>query len=110
MVYDELTSGGLRVGGCPFVGVLRASVTAFGIGDTVYNIAKARRGFLEKVVIKVVRTVVSRRTQGANRVLYVDTLNGLWNEYDLVVYEKAVELIQMYFDAVEADRQRLPSC
>jgi hypothetical protein len=110
MEFNELTSGGVRSGGCTITDTYRTIETQFGIGNTLYYVAKARRGKLEKIVIKGVRIVASRRTYGATRVLYQDTFNGLWNEHDLVSYEKAVELIQGYHATLEADRNRLPSC
>lgn len=110
MTYDEVGSGGVEIGGCLTIEILYPRVTALGVGDTLYSIAKARRGKLEKVVIKAVRTVTSRRTYGSNRVIYQDTLNGLWNEYDLVLHEEALALITIYNYARQADLERLASC
>lgn len=110
MTFDELASGGVSLLGCSNVTHLQPRPTYVGrfvAGDTLYNVAKARRGVLEKVVIKGVRMIASRRTFGSNRVLYTDTFNGLWNEYDLVPYEDAVELILRWADALEADKNRL---
>jgi hypothetical protein len=102
VVYAEVGSGGITIRGCAATECLRRVVTQFNEGDVLFNVAKARRGILEKVVIKRVRRVTSSGS-GAQRVaLYEDTLNGLWNEYDLVVYEQAVELIQNYLNALEA--------
>ena len=110
MTYEEVGSGGVKSGCCAVVEALYARVTALGVGDTLYSIAKARRGKLEKVVIKAVRTVTSRRTYGSNRVIYQDTLNGLWNEYELVLHEEALALITIYKNARQADLDRLNSC
>ena len=79
MTYEEMGSGGGEACGCAAVVVFYPRVTAFGIGDTLYNAAKARRGVFEKVVVKSIRTILTRRTLAAGKTLYVDTLNGLWN-------------------------------
>lgn len=110
MTYDEVGSGGVATGGCSVVEALYPRVTAIGVGDTLYSISKARRGKLEKVVIKAVRTVTSRRTYGSNRVIYQDTLNGLWNEHDLVLHEEAIALIAIYNLARQADLERMVAC
>ena len=110
MSYDEVGAGGVTADGCVAPEWLWSSLTVFGVGDTAYSIAKARRGILEKIVVKVVRAVSSRKTQGARTVLYQDTLNGLWNEFDLVTYDEAIELVHQHAVAIEADRRRLGRC
>lgn len=107
MIFHETTSGGATLAGQAAADRLRPVRTTFGVGDTVYVAAKAKRGGLEKVVVKEVRSVISRRTHGSNRVLYRDTLNGLWNEGDLVPYQSALELIADYGTEVENARSRL---
>lgn len=107
MIYNEISTGGIQAGGCVLVGTLWLTETPYGIGNTFYNVAKARRGKLEKVVIKGVRTVISRRTHGARVTLYVDTLNGLWNEHDLVTHDKAVAIVEAYLDVLEQDMDRI---
>ncbi len=110
MIYDEVGSGGSTAAGCIVVGMLHPSVTTFGIGDTVYNVQKARRGVLEKVMIKSIRAVTSRRTRGVNRVLYVDTFNGLWNERDLVPFGTAMALAEVYYMNLMNAAAQLASC
>ena len=100
----------MKVRGCAATGFIRRFVTTFKEGDIVFNVAKARRGILEKIVVKQVRRITSRRTLGQRVALYQDTLNWLWNEYDLVPYEEAVELIHIHHDAMEADLNRLMTC
>ncbi|MCO6459277.1 MAG: hypothetical protein J5I93_28540 [Pirellulaceae bacterium] len=107
MTYNEISSGGIAVGGCVLVEKLYQIVTNFGIGDTLYSSAKARKGKLEKVVIKVVRIVSSRKTFGKHVALYMDTLNGLWNEDELVPYDRAVDLINQYHSFVELEQSKL---
>ena len=44
MTYDEIGMGGVAVAGCGLTGLLHPRVTRFGVGDTLYYAAKARRG------------------------------------------------------------------
>ena len=110
MTYDEVASGSVVVQGCLLVAVWHPSVTVFGIGDIVYSGPKANRGVLEKVVIKMARTVASRRTGGLRRTLYTDTLNGLWNEEELVPFDKAVALTGAYYLRLEQTASKLKAC
>jgi len=95
-ICDEAGAGGVLGRGCATVFTVRILAASFHVGETAYNIDKARRGVLEKVVIKLIRPVKPRKLPVANKVLYQDTLNGLWNERDLVPYETAASLIADY--------------
>ena len=108
--YGEVGSGGGDAGGCVPVSIFYSQVTAFGIGDTLYNVAKARRGVLEKVVVKSIRTILTRRTLAAGKTLYVDTFNGLWNEWDLVPLGKAVSLVVAYRQKLADEASKLYRC
>ena len=109
-VYNEVGSGGLSASGCVVVFERHVFITAFGAGDIVYNVAKARRGILEKLVIKLVRPVNSRRAIRRNQVIYQDTFNGLWNEDDLVPYRTALVLAEAYWQRVLDDASQLSEC
>ncbi len=98
MIHDVPTSGGTVVSGYGVPAQLHVTVARFGVGETLYYIDKARRGILEKVVIKAIRAIVSKRTPARGKVLYVDTFNGLWNEWDLVPQATADALVDAYFE------------
>ena len=110
MTYDEMGSGGVSLRGCGPVTLLHSLVTSFSAGDILFNIKKARRGVLEKVVVKTTRVVANRRTFGAKRVLYTDTLNGLWNEDELVPYQQAVALAEAYYQNMLDTLSQRPTC
>jgi hypothetical protein len=107
MTYDEVGSGGLEAGGCVITSALHPQITAFGVGDTLYSMTKARRGVLEKVVIKSVRSILNKRTLAVRTTLYVDTLNALWNEWDLVPYGTALTLAEEHRMKVQDAQNRL---
>ena len=100
MTYDEFGSGGVGVRGCAAVAEWYPAATRFTVGDPVYYVKKASRGILERMVVKTIRVVANRRTGGRKVVLYVDTHNELWNDYDLVGYADAVELAEAYYEQV----------
>lgn len=97
-IFNDTSSGGAVFGGCASVSYVKTYITEFGSGDIVYSLPKARKGILEKVVIKKTSTVNSKFTQGAFRVLYVDTLNSLWNERDLTSHANAISLAKAYYE------------
>jgi hypothetical protein len=99
MIYTATSSGGSEVSGDAAVTKTHPTPTYVGNfvpGDVLYNVAKARKGVLERVVIKSVRAVTNRKTLGVTAVLYEDTFNGLWNEWDLVRREEAIAVILNY--------------
>lgn len=111
MIYNEVSAGvGLTATGCVLVATIRPSTAAFGVGDVAYNVQKARRGVLEKVVVKVVRPIRSRRSPAPGRVLYIDTFNGYWNERDLIALDTAKALVEAYWSKVAEDTAKLPPC
>ncbi len=110
MINDVVTSGGLFGDGCVLVGIRHPSVTAFGIGDVVYSLPKARVGRLEKVVIKTIRVVTSRRTFGGKVVLYEDTLNGLWNEDELAALDATTALAAAYWQRAAEEAAKQGKC
>lgn len=108
-VQEEITADA-ALGGCAEVAVLWASVTRYGVGDTLYRVDKARRGKLEKVVVKEVRTITTKRTLAAGKTLYVDTLNSFWNEWDLVPVGIAVGLVEQFLWKQADAAKKLGSC
>ncbi len=67
-------------------------------GDVLYLAYKAKIGKLEKVKIKDVRVVSSRKILGAFSFVYVDTLNSLYNERDLVYETDALLLAKTFYE------------
>ena len=73
----------------------------YAVGSIVYNINKARRGILEAVAIKKVR-IVTPTNGDVIAILYQDTYNGLWNEYDLCNEQEATDLAIIYLENVKS--------
>ena len=81
--------GSLSVGGCSGVTRHRAIPYQYSEGSTLYVLAKAQEGVLEKLVIKRVNLVQSVP-------IYVDTFNWLWNEGELTDEATAIALARDY--------------
>jgi hypothetical protein len=96
--YNGSASGGVRCGGCPDVSASHIYITTYGEGDIVYNIYKARKGVLEKIVIREILTSKMSLTGGLFQVMYKDTLNALWNEDDLITLEDAQAFAEVYYE------------
>lgn len=127
MTYNEIASGGIvcgglvdityiplvggvEIGGCSIISTSHRHVTSYGVGDILYDIAKARRGVLEKIVIKQILVCKTKFTGGAIVVLYKDTFNALWNEYDLVDFDDAKEIAENYYLDLIADLEKIGQC
>lgn len=110
-VYNESISGGAKIRGCGATIIYkRIYTTTYGAGDVVYNVYKARKGILERLVIKRVKTVNSAKTMGLFTVMYVDTFNALWNERDLVPYSTAKSLAEAYYLDQLEDIESIDAC
>ena len=109
-VYDETTTGGGKVVGCAVITYVKVYTTAYATGDILFNAQKARKGVLEKVVIKRQKVIDSRFTGGQFQVMYVDTYNAYWNERDLVSHSDAIELAQAYYENLLIIANSLSRC
>lgn len=108
--YEETSNGGAIPGGCAIVKYVDVILTTFGPGDVLYSVHKARKGVMEKIVIKKPRLANLERTQGYPVILYVDTLNGLWNEDELIPFNEAQELAIEYWNSVIAYLDENDAC
>lgn len=107
MVYNEVASDGVVLCGRAINQVSRVYTTVYGVGDIAYNKNKAVKGILEKIVIKNILPIKFSLNHGQFSVLYKDTLNALWNEYDLVTLDVAKELSIIYYENLLEDLQKL---
>lgn len=108
--FNEVITGGLTIFGCALITFLDELRTKYGQGDIVYNVNKARLGVLEKVVVKKQRIIRNIKTHGKFIVLYFDTFNGLWNEWDLVPLSEAQLLATIYLQSLLDDLSEIETC
>lgn len=108
--YNEIGTGGATLTSCAWIKFLDQLKTTWGAGDIVYNVNKAKRGVLEKIVVK--KQIITRniRTHGQYSVLYTDTLNALWNEWDLVTFEEAQLLAVTYLEQLLVELGKIETC
>jgi hypothetical protein len=109
-VFNEIGAGGSEVAGCAIITYIDVHQTLFAARDIVFNITKAKRGVLEKIVIKKVKIINSKFTYGQFEVMYVDTYNALWNEWDLVSHATAIALSTAYYEDLLVDLDKLKVC
>jgi hypothetical protein len=87
-------TGGIRVGGCAGVQVEFFYQFKFGINSFAWIGYKAKKGILERVVIKDVRMPLPYVF------LYTDTLNAYYNENELMTQEEAVTAFTLYKERI----------
>lgn len=109
-IYIEEGQSGAKITGCAVIIYTKTYTTLFGAGDIVFSLEKARRGVLEKVVIKKQKLINVLKTGGKFEVMYIDTLNALWNEWELVSHEDAIEIAQGYYENLLAKAEKLSKC
>ena len=105
--FDEPCQGGTMIGGSVTPTQTQRRQTYFGPGDTAFNRRKARQGVLERVIIRKRKLLWLGRTQS---VLYTDTMNGIWNEVDLVDFRTATEIVAEAKLAQSVKNNDVPLC
>jgi hypothetical protein len=107
-------SGSAKVGGCALYSYGIKYYFAHPIGSARYVKPKALKGVLEKVVVKAIRlpkafdpTRTRMAKYGDLSPLYVDTLNALFVEEELISREDALAYIEQYELRVRAEAERL---
>ena len=99
--FFYVASGSLNLGKCGdyVLNVVYLRSIAFSIGDTAWLKYKAEKGILESIVIKKIRLVdFTYKGLGLAYILYVDTFNALYNDYDLIYYADAVAIAQDFLN------------
>jgi hypothetical protein len=93
-IYTYTPSGGVIAHCCCVpVTFYKQYILPFAPGDAVFVKEQAQRGILEKVVIKnytLKPDILS--------VLYKDTLNRLWFDYELISSADAIALAEAFYD------------
>ena len=103
-------SGGVLIKSCSFIRFVQQVYTKYFPRDILYNIHAARKGKLEKIVLKERLVSNFKKTYGRLNVVYKDTFNGLWNESDLVEYAEAYEIANAYYQDLLLEVEKLKDC
>lgn len=111
MITHNITMfGGVEAKGCGLIRYIQKIYTKYSVRDVLYNVHAARKGKLEKIVLKERLLSNSKKTYGRLNVIYKDTLNGLWNESDLIEYAEAYALAQAYLQSMMMEAEKLNKC
>ena len=103
-------SGGLKVGICSKYWMTKNYPYKWRPGDVLFSKQKALVGQFEKVAIKDVRIIMNQSTTGKLFFIYVDSLNSLWNENDLVQEYDALLMAKMYYEKKIAETVSASYC
>lgn len=90
MDFTYQASGGIEIFGCSGYSLRYLRRYRYREGSILFSKQKAMKGVYEKIAIKNVRFP----NEFVN--LYVDTLNGFWNEDEIIPYETAKILVEDY--------------
>jgi hypothetical protein len=96
--YPYAASGGLKFSVCSKYWKTINYPHKWSPGDVLFSKLKDMVGEFEKVDIKEVRLVMNYGTNGKMIFIYVDTLNSLWNEYDLIQEYDALLIAKAYYE------------
>lgn len=98
LIITYTGSGTVFIDGCGEYTVARNYDYLWNVGDTCFLRYKAIKGKLEKIVIKQIKLVTNYQINGEIKFIYVDTLNALYNESDLITQYQAVNLAKQYYE------------
>lgn len=98
------SSGGVKVNGCAGFASKRNFPVRFSPGDRVWIERKARRGRIESVVLSRFHL---NEAGGGFVVVYADTFNRVWLEYELVGQDEAEALLEAHRRAFLARNRSL---
>lgn len=104
MIYTG--SGSIRLSGCAIKKIKKNYTILFALGSRVYIKQKAKEGILESVIVKKVnRNTQERFTYSGYLpiITYVDTLNRVWIEDELVTQQRAIDFAKLYWERVQRD-------
>jgi hypothetical protein len=105
--YCYTMSGGISMGGCAVTTSTQCITFKYAEGSLLYICEKADQGKLEAVKIKRVDLISHDLTYGQIVPIYIDTLNGRWEEYELCTQQEAVDAATLYYTAQLEDVQDL---
>lgn len=91
-------SGNVNIDGCGYYDYFLNLAYRFKVGDTCYLKYKAIKGKLEKIVIKEIKVVTNYDIKGIIKFMYIDTLNAIYGEEDLLLAAEAVSLAKQYYE------------
>lgn len=92
-------SGNIIIDGCTRYRLYLYNIYKWQVGDVCFFAPKAREeGKLEKIVIKRIKLVGNNQTYGDIKFIYEDTLNSLYNEWELVNEYDALNLAKSYYE------------
>lgn len=98
MNYTYEGSGGISIAGCAEHRKTLFLIFKYAPGSDLYICYKAAKGVLEKIKIKKIIVGRGYRTRLIGTPLYQDTLNALFNEWDLCTESEAIALATAYYD------------
>lgn len=96
--FVYVASGGLTIGGCSLNNSFITIKAKFKEGDAAYEERLARKGRVEKMIIKKLIVLNNERTGGLYQINYVDTLNAVFIEEELVDHQTAIDLATAYLE------------
>jgi hypothetical protein len=95
MNLTYIGNGIINISGCAEVELDVFYTFQFARGSEAYVCKSATKGILQEIMIK--RVLLNRNRYGKIVPIYQDTLNGLYNEWDLCSQASAISLATAYY-------------
>jgi hypothetical protein len=93
--------GSIRLKGCASFEIQLLVPVVFGVGSIVYSKAQAQKGKLEKLAIKRINLIDDNSNDSFYVINYVDSMNRVWLEDELVWQADALSLAIAYWENIQ---------
>lgn len=104
---DYSGTGQIAFLGCNQPKIYYFADNIYSVGDLLYIKPKALLGILEKIVIKDILA----NGEYPYYLTYIDTYNWIWNEEELIRYDIAQDLIEIYKERLKnLNLQKIINC
>ena len=110
MVFTYEASGRIKLAGCAGIALEKRIFIFFPIGSKAYIKQKAKKGKIESVIIKRINKFPEYQLPSQRiypEIMYTDTTNRIWAEYELTTQENAVDYSRTYWERIRQESRAI---
>lgn len=103
-------SGRIKIAGCAGIVLQKNFFTLFPVGSKAYIKQQAKKGKIETIIIKRINKFPAYQQPSQRiipEIMYTDTTNRVWAEYELTTQENAVDFSRIYWERIRQETRRV---
>lgn len=106
--YDAL--GRIKIAGCAGVVLEKNILILFPVGAKAYIKQRAKAGKIESIIVKRINKFPEYQLPSQRvypEIMYTDTTNRVWAEYELTTQENAIDFARVYWERVRQESRAI---